>query len=90
VHSSPVRFFYRTCSGEIPIAGPTPEKILRNVDQYKNAHVSWLGFVGQQALLIHPLATPICLAGLWYFLGAARAGNSVSSVGLNLFLTFNF
>src|ERR1700737_2015894 len=52
---------------EIHYQWPTPE-ILRNVDQYKNAHVSWLGFIGQQALLVHPLATPICLAGLWYFL----------------------
>jgi hypothetical protein len=56
---------------EIKNDWPTPE-ILRNVDQYKNAHVSWLGFIGQQALLIHPLATPICLAGLWYFLGSHK------------------
>jgi hypothetical protein len=52
---------------EIENHWPTPE-ILRNVDLYKNAHVSWLGFIGQQALLIHPVATPVCLAGLWYFL----------------------
>jgi hypothetical protein len=52
---------------EIENDWPTPE-ILRNVDLYKNAHVSWLGFIGQQALLIHPVATPVCLAGLWYFL----------------------
>jgi 4-amino-4-deoxy-L-arabinose transferase-like glycosyltransferase len=52
---------------------PTPE-ILRNVDQYKNAHVSWLGFIGQQALLVHPLATPICLAGLWYLLRSREGG----------------
>ncbi len=58
---------------------PTPE-ILRNVDQYKNAHVSWLGFIGQQALLIHPLATPICLAGLWYFLGS-RQGREFRFLG---------
>jgi hypothetical protein len=58
---------------------PTPE-ILRNVDQYKNAHVSWIGFIGQQALLIHPLATPICLAGLWYFLGS-RQGREFRFLG---------
>jgi hypothetical protein len=58
---------------------PTPE-ILRNVDQYKNAHVSWLGFIGQQALLIHPLATPICLAGLWYFLWS-RQGREFRFLG---------
>ncbi len=52
---------------EIANHWPTFE-ILRNVDRFKNAHVSWLEFVGQQALLVHPMATPICLAGLWYFL----------------------
>ena len=64
---------------EIENHWPTPE-ILRNVDQYKNAHVSWLGFIGQQALLIHPLATPICLAGLWYFLGS-RGGREYRFLG---------
>jgi len=46
---------------------PTIE-ILRNVDQIKNAHVTWLEFIGQQAFLVHPLGAPICLAGLWFFL----------------------
>jgi 4-amino-4-deoxy-L-arabinose transferase-like glycosyltransferase len=64
---------------EIENHWPTPE-ILRNVDQYKNAHVSWLGFIGQQALLIHPLATPMCLAGLWYFLGS-REGREYRFLG---------
>jgi hypothetical protein len=45
---------------------PTIE-ILRNVDAAKNAHISWLAFVAQQAFLVHPLGAPICLAGLWYF-----------------------
>src|SRR6202790_833203 len=64
---------------EIKNDWPTPE-ILRNVDLYKNAHVSWLGFIGQQALLIHPLATPICLAGLWYFLWS-REGTEYRFLG---------
>jgi Dolichyl-phosphate-mannose-protein mannosyltransferase len=64
---------------EIENQWPTPE-ILRNVDRYKNAHVSWLGFIGQQALLIHPLATPICLAGLWYFLWS-REGKEFRFLG---------
>ena len=51
---------------------PTIE-ILRNVDVAKNAHVSWLAFIAQQAFLVHPLGAPICLAGLWYFL-ASREG----------------
>jgi len=46
---------------------PTIE-ILRNVDTIKNAHVSWLAFIGQQAFLVHPLGAPICIAGLWFFL----------------------
>jgi hypothetical protein len=67
----------------------TPE-ILQNVDRYKNAHVSWLGFIGQQALLIHPLATPICLAGLWYFLWS-REGREYRFLGWSyLFLLFQF
>jgi 4-amino-4-deoxy-L-arabinose transferase-like glycosyltransferase len=64
---------------EIENHWPTPE-ILQNVDHYKNAHVSWLGFIGQQALLVHPLATPICLAGLWYFLWS-REGREYRFLG---------
>jgi 4-amino-4-deoxy-L-arabinose transferase-like glycosyltransferase len=72
---------------EIQYQWPTPE-ILRNVDQYKNAHVSWLGFIGQQALLVHPLATPICLAGLWFFL-CSRQGREFRFLGWTyLFLLF--
>jgi Dolichyl-phosphate-mannose-protein mannosyltransferase len=52
---------------EIQNNWPTIE-ILRNVDRMKNSHISWLTFISQQALLVHPLGTPICLAGLWFFL----------------------
>jgi hypothetical protein len=51
---------------------PTIE-ILRNVDQMKNAHVTWGQFIVQQSFLVHPLGAPICLAGLWFFL---RSGKS--------------
>ena len=51
---------------------PTLE-ILRNVDRVKNAHVSWLTFIAQQALLVHPIGTPICVAGLWFFLFSRNA-----------------
>src|SRR3979490_1748400 len=74
-----VALFLPNMLWEIPNRWPPPE-ILRNVDQYKNAHVSWLGFIGQQALLIHPLATPICLAGLWYFLWS-RQGREFRFLG---------
>jgi len=51
---------------EIHYHFPTIE-ILRNVAQFKNAPVSWYGFIAEQALLVHPLAAPVCLAGLWFF-----------------------
>jgi hypothetical protein len=50
---------------------PTIE-ILRNVDQMKNAPVTWLQFIAQQAFLVHPVAAPICIAGLWFFLRMRR------------------
>lgn len=52
---------------------PTLE-ILRNVDRIKNEHVTWVEFIVQQAFLVHPLGAPICLAGLWYFLGSREGG----------------
>jgi hypothetical protein len=64
-------FFLPNLLWEIRNHWPTIE-ILLNVDQYKNAHVSWLEFIGQQALLVHPLGAPICVAGLWYFLGSRK------------------
>ena len=58
---------------------PTIE-ILRNVDVAKNAHVSWLAFIAQQAFLVHPLGAPVCVAGLWYFL-FAREGRPFRYLG---------
>jgi hypothetical protein len=58
---------------------PTIE-ILRNVDVAKNAHISWLAFIAQQAFLVHPLGAPICLAGLWYFL-ISREGKPFRFLG---------
>ncbi len=46
---------------------PTLE-ILRNAPLDKNAVVPWYDFIAQQALLVQPLAAPIVLAGLWFFL----------------------
>ena len=50
---------------------PTIE-ILQNADLIKNEHVSWLQFIAQQAFLVHPVAAPICIAGLWFFLFSRR------------------
>ncbi len=58
---------------------PTIE-ILRNVDQMKNAHVTWVQFIVQQAFLVHPLGAPICVAGLWFFLGS-RQGREYRFLG---------
>jgi hypothetical protein len=58
---------------------PTIE-ILRNVDRMKNAHVTWLQFIVQQAFLVHPLGAPICIAGLWFFL-RSRQGQEFRYLG---------
>jgi len=58
---------------------PTIE-ILRNVDRAKNVHISWLEFIVQQAFLVHPLGAPICVAGLWFFLGS-RPGRPYRFLG---------
>jgi hypothetical protein len=34
--------------------------------------VPWYSFIGQQALLVLPLAAPVCLAGLWFFFATDR------------------
>ena len=51
---------------EIAHQFPTIE-VLHNAARFKNAPVSWYGFVAEQALLVHPLAFPVVLAGLWFF-----------------------
>lgn len=51
---------------EIALRFPTIE-VLQNAARFKNAPVSWYGFVAEQALLVHPLASPVVLAGLWFF-----------------------
>jgi dolichyl-phosphate-mannose-protein mannosyltransferase len=62
---------------------PTIE-ILRNVDRIKNTHVSWAQFIVQQAFLVHPVAAPICIAGLWFFL-RSRQGESFRFLGWTYF-----
>jgi hypothetical protein len=54
---------------EIRHGWPTLEH-LHNVALVKHAPVTPLQFVLQQALLVLPLAAPICLAGLYFFLRA--------------------
>jgi hypothetical protein len=58
---------------------PTIE-ILRNVDRMKNTHVTWVQFIVQQAFLVHPVAAPICIAGLWFFL-RSRQGEAFRFLG---------
>ena len=54
---------------EIKNRFPTIE-VLENAARLKNAPVSWYAFIAEQALLVHPLAFPVVLAGLWFFLGS--------------------
>jgi len=54
---------------EIHYGWPTLEH-LHNVALVKYAPVTPLQFILEQALLVHPLAAPICLAGLYFFLRA--------------------
>jgi hypothetical protein len=58
---------------------PTIE-ILRNVDQMKNAQVTWAQFILQQTFLVHPLGALICIAGLWFFL-YSREGQAYRFLG---------
>lgn len=47
---------------------PTIE-LLRNVQRSgRNVSLGWASFLAQQLLVMHPLASPMWLAGLWYFL----------------------
>jgi hypothetical protein len=62
---------------------PTIE-ILRNVDRIKNTHVTWAQFILQQAFLVHPVAAPICIAGLWFFL-RSRQGQAFLFLGWTYF-----
>jgi Dolichyl-phosphate-mannose-protein mannosyltransferase len=51
---------------EIRRGFPTIE-VLENAARLKNAPVSWYAFIAEQALLVHPLAFGVVLAGLWFF-----------------------
>src|ERR1700687_3713055 len=48
-------FFLPNLLWEIRLGFPTIE-VLQNAARLKNAPVSWYGFIGEQALLVHPLA----------------------------------
>jgi hypothetical protein len=64
---------------EIRYGWPTIEN-LRNVRQLVNAPVTPLEFLWQQTLLVLPLAAPIWLAGLYFFL-RAREGKPYRLLG---------
>jgi hypothetical protein len=64
---------------EIAHRFPTIE-VLQNAARFKNAPVSWYGFLAEQALLVHPLAFPVVLAGLW-FLFRSREGRAYRFLG---------
>jgi Dolichyl-phosphate-mannose-protein mannosyltransferase len=64
---------------EIAHQFPTVE-VLLNAARFKNAPVSWYAFLAEQALLVHPLAFPVVLAGLWFFF-KAEEGRPVRFLG---------
>lgn len=64
---------------EIRHGWPTIE-ILENVRRLRNTPVGPLDFIFEQALMINPLATPICLAGLYFFL-RAKGGRQYRLLG---------
>jgi len=50
---------------------PTPE-FIANAQRVKIAPLGIAGYLAQQALLMHPLALPIWIAGLWFLLFSER------------------
>ena len=58
---------------------PTIE-ILRTVARTKNAYVPWYKFIAEQALLVNPVAAPICALGLWFFFSTDK-GHSYRFLG---------
>ncbi|HWZ44921.1 MAG TPA: glycosyltransferase family 39 protein [Candidatus Saccharimonadales bacterium] len=65
---------------EIHRGFPTIE-LLRNVQKSgRNVALGSVGFLAQQILIMHPLAAPLWLAGLWYFL-RAEAGRRLRVLG---------
>jgi Dolichyl-phosphate-mannose-protein mannosyltransferase len=64
---------------EIKNRFPTIE-VLENAARLKNAPVSWYAFMAEQALLVHPLAFPVVLAGLWFFL-SSKEGRAYRFLG---------
>jgi hypothetical protein len=68
-------------------------EVVRNAQQFKNASITPLRFLGEQVLFMHPVALPVWLAGLvWLF--AAREGKRFRFVGwtylfvLGIFVAF--
>jgi len=55
--------------------------LLRTVIGSKYTTISPLSFIGEQFLLVNPLAAPIWLAGLWFFL-ADKAGRQYAVLGI--------
>lgn len=67
--------------------------VVRNAQQFKNASITPLQFLGEQILFLHPIALPVWLAGLaWLFTG--KEGKRFRSVGwafwivVGIFMTF--
>lgn len=55
-------------------------EVVRNAQEFKNVHVSVLRFLAEQILFMQPIALPIWLAGLYWFL-FARGGKRFRFLG---------
>lgn len=59
---------------------PTVE-LLQNVQASgRNTELSWLGFLGEQAIIMHPLSAPLWIAGLWHLM-RDREGKGLRVLG---------
>jgi Dolichyl-phosphate-mannose-protein mannosyltransferase len=55
-------------------------EVVRNAQEFKNVHISPLRFIGEQVLFMQPIALPVWLAGLYWYL-FAREGKRFRFVG---------
>ena len=62
-------------------------EVLRNADRNQNLHISPLGFLVGQILIVHPLSFPLWLAGLYFYL-FSPAGKEFRPLGWTYLFLF--
>lgn len=66
---------------------PMLEELSNVKGSNKNASLGWLGFLGDEALIMLPPSLPIWVAGLYYFLIAER-GRKFRAIGISYFVLY--